>query len=131
MWCQFSLWLSILLSSVDFDLLMKFNIILIIISNKLTILFFLFFGTSQAPEAHEVGTRKLGVVQGGGAAVARGQPAGQTAARRRCTDRSDILLPSRVWLPAEKVAEEADALTKTPPLQPTPPPPRHRPSRRA
>jgi len=86
---------------------------------------------SQAPKAHEVGTRELGVVQGGGSAVVRGQPAGQTAARRRRTDRSDILLPPRVRLPAEKVAEEADALTKTPPLQPTPPPPRHRPPRRA
>lgn len=70
-------------------------------------------------------------MQGGGAAVARGQPAGQTAARRRCAVRSDILLPPRVRLPAETVAEEADALTKTPPQQPTPPPPRHRPPRRA
>lgn len=82
----------------------------------------------QAPEAHEVGTRELGAVQGGGAAVARGQPEGQTAARRRRADRSDILLPPRVRLPAETVAEEAVALTKTLPL---PPPPHHRPLRRA
>jgi len=65
----------------------------------------------QAPEAHEVGARELGAVQGGGAAVARSQPAGKTAARRRRAGRSDILLPPRVRLPAETVAEEADALT--------------------
>lgn len=87
----------------------------------------LVFCTSQAPEAHEVGTRELGAVQGGGATVAGGQPAGQTAAPRRRAVRSDILLPPRVRLPAETIAEEADALTKTLPPSPS----RHRPPRRA
>jgi len=84
----------------------------------------------QAPEAHEVGTREFGAVQGGGTAVTRGQPASQTVARRRRADRSDILLPPRVRLSAKTVAEEADALTKTCPLSP-PSSPRLRPPRRA
>jgi len=67
-------------------------------------------------------------VQGGGAAFARSQPEGQTAARRRRADRSDILLPPRVRLPTKTVAEEADALTKTCP--PPPPSPRLRSPRR-
>lgn len=88
------------------------------------------FGTSQAPEAYEVGTRELSAVQGGGAAVARSQPKGQTAARHRRTDRSDILLPPRVRLPTKTVAEEADALTKTclPPPSPRLRSPRRGPS---
>lgn len=65
-------------------------------------------------------------MQGGGAAVERSQPEGQTAARRRRADRSDILLPPRVRLPTKTVAEEADALTKTCP----PPSPRLRSPRR-
>jgi len=83
----------------------------IIIKSTNDISFFFFFLFSQAPEVHEIGTRELGAVQGGGAAVARSQPARETAARRRRAGRSDILLPPRVRLPAKTVAEEADTLT--------------------
>lgn len=66
---------------------------------------------AQAPKTREIGPGEPDAVQSGGADAAGGQPQGQTAARQRRALRPDILLPSRVRLPAETVAEEAVALT--------------------